>query len=83
MVHVVGLEVMKYGHGHSAVGERGDGGDGPLCAVFAAEGYLVAGFYAGMLEKEVQFGNFAGDVAILKRRTFEVGKGKSFPVLAN
>lgn len=49
----VGLEIVEDGHAHRAVGERSECRHGPLGAIFATEGYLVAAAKAGMLEKDV------------------------------
>ena len=83
MVHdVVNLlrhELMEDRHGNSSVGERGKEGHGPLAAVAAAKGYLVALHHTGVLEQYVDFLNLACHVVVLQGLTLVVGQRIQIP----
>ena len=81
VVHLVGHELVQDGHGHGAVGERGQEGACPVGAVASAEGYLVALFYAAVLEENVQFLYLACHVVILQGGSLEVGQRVKVPVV--
>lgn len=83
VMYVVGLEIVENRHCHDAVGNRGNGGDSPVGAVSSAQGYLVARFQSGIFKKQMQFGNFACDVAVLERLSLKVGHGGETPVVAD
>jgi hypothetical protein len=59
------MELMEDGHGDSSVGEDAEEGSSPSAEVASAQGYLVAGLYACLLEEDVEFLNDAGYIFIL------------------
>ena len=80
VVYVVGLEFMKYRHSHRSVGEHGEERYRPVGAVAPAQGYPVARFQAGVAEEQVEFGDLAGNVAVLIARSVEVRQCRIYPV---
>ncbi len=57
MYHVVGREVLQYGHYNGTVGYRCNVGYAPARIVAAYKRNLVAALYVGLAEQQMQFGD--------------------------
>ena len=83
VVYLFGVEFMHDGHGHGAVSQRCEEGDGPVGAVSPADGNLVAAFHPAVFKEDVQLFYLAGHVVVLKCDALIVGKGIFIPVVYN
>ncbi len=81
VVHLLRFELMEDGYGHGTVAEDGKEGRRPVCAVSAAEGYLVAFDHAGVFKKYVQLFYFAGHILVLQGYSLIICQGIGIPVL--
>ena len=81
VVNLLGHELVQDGNSHGAVGQRSQEGHGPLAAVAAAEGNLVALHHATVLEQNVQFLYLAGHIVELQGGAFVVGECIKVPVI--
>ena len=83
IVYLLSVELMQDGHGDGSVGEGGQECHGPVSAVAAAYGNLVALFDAHLLEHDMQLFYLACHIIILQGDTFVVGQRIIVPVLHN
>ena len=77
------IELMQYGHGNGAIGQRGHEGYGPVGRVASADGYLVALLHVAVLHQNVQLLYFSGNVVKLERGALIVCQGVAVPVFSD
>jgi len=73
VVNLLAIKLVENGYCHSAIGERGEKGNGPMGGVTAADGYLIALLNIAVLKEYMQFFNFSCDVMILESGSLIVG----------
>jgi hypothetical protein len=72
VVDGVGFKFVQDRHGNGSIGERSYSYDCPLCAIFAAEGYFVAGYKSTVLKEKVQFCDLTSYVTVGVRSSLVV-----------
>ena len=80
VVDVAGLELMKDGNGHGAVGYGCQETHAPVGLVAGADGHFVSFLQAALLKSYVKLGNSAGDVTVGQGHALVVGDARAVPV---
>ncbi len=79
----LGREFVQQRDGHCAIGEGGQQGDAPLCAVAATDGEAETGLVAGLAPHLVIFCNLTCHVAVGERLSLIVREGGQIPVVTD